>query len=90
MPRRQEPTKDAAICEKPRGAESGLWSGGVRMGKPTNRNGLVLLVEHIDQVEGTRGTETSKYPEEEKESTIPPVVASEKGRAQTDTLSPRA
>jgi hypothetical protein len=53
------------------------------MGKPTSRNGLVLLVEHIDQVEGTRGTETSKYPEEEKESSIPLVVASEKGRAQT-------
>ena len=31
----------------------------------------------------TRGTETSKYPEEEKEKSIPPVAASEEGRAQT-------
>ena len=33
--------------------------------------------------EGTRGTETSKYPEEEKETSIPGVAASETGRAQT-------
>ena len=32
---------------------------------------------------GTRGTETSKYPEEKKTIVIPRVVASEIGRAQT-------
>ena len=32
---------------------------------------------------GTRGTETSNYPEEKKVNTIPKVVASEIGRAQT-------
>ena len=32
---------------------------------------------------GTRGTETSKYPEEKKVNTIPKVVASEIGGAQT-------
>ena len=31
----------------------------------------------------TRRTETSKYPQEKKIIMIPPVVASEKGRAQT-------
>ena len=36
--------------------------------------------------EGTRGTETSKYPEEKKENSIPLVVASEEGRGQTDSL----
>ena len=71
MPRRQEPKKDVAICEKPRGAESRLRSGDVRMGQPTSRNGLVLPDEHIVWVEGTWGTETSKYPEENKESSIP-------------------
>ena len=35
------------------------------------------------KVRRTRGTETSKYPEEEKVKTIPQVVASERGRAQT-------
>ena len=34
-------------------------------------------------VRGTRGTETSKYPEEEKSTEIPQVVASERGRGQT-------
>ena len=32
---------------------------------------------------GTRGTETSKYPEEKKETSIPQVAASERGGAQT-------
>ena len=32
---------------------------------------------------GTRGTETSHYPEEKKVKTIPKVVASEIGGAQT-------
>ena len=31
----------------------------------------------------TRGTETSQYPEEEKETSIPKVAASEMGKAQT-------
>jgi hypothetical protein len=34
-------------------------------------------------VKPTRRTETSKYPQEKKIIMIPPVVASEKGRAQT-------
>jgi hypothetical protein len=46
-------------------------------------NDQSLLSEHIGQREGTRGTERSKYPEEKKESSIPQVAASEKGRAQT-------
>ena len=36
--------------------------------------------------EQTRGTETSKYPEEEKTIVIPQVVASERGIAQTSML----
>ena len=39
--------------------------------------------EHIGGGEATRGTETSKYPEEEKSTEIPPVAASERGRGQT-------
>ena len=34
-------------------------------------------------MEGTRGTETSKYPEEKKETSISKVAASEMERAQT-------
>ena len=40
-------------------------------------------------MEGTRGTETSKYPEEEKERSIPIVAASEEGIAQTEEHAPR-
>ena len=43
----------------------------VRMGKPSTRHGVLLLPEHIGQREGTRGTETSKYPEERKVKTTP-------------------
>ena len=39
--------------------------------------------------EGTRGSETSKYPEEKKENSIPLVVASEEGRGQTASLRTR-
>ena len=35
---------------------------------------------------GTRGSETSKYPEEKKENSISLVVASEEGRGQTRGL----
>ena len=55
----------------------------VRMGKPGGGNAPSLPVEHIGRIEGTRGTETSHYPQEEKETSIPVVAASEVGRAQT-------
>ena len=57
------------------------------MGEPTGRNGPVPLPEPIGQEEGTRGTETSKYPQEKKERSIPLVAASEAGRAQTIYLT---
>ena len=40
------------------------------MGKPGGSNVPSLLDESIVQGEGTRGTETSKYPEEKKETSI--------------------
>jgi hypothetical protein len=57
-----------------------------------NRAGMVmresikqgsLLAEYIGQVELTRRTETSQYPEEQKATAIPRVVASEMGAACT-------
>ena len=39
--------------------------------------------ECIGGCERTQGTETSKYLQEQKEKSIPSVVASERGRAQT-------
>ena len=53
------------------------------MGEPTNFKRLVSRNEYIVTWRVTRGTETSKYPEEKKEKSISLVVASEEERAQT-------
>ena len=44
------------------------------------------MVNKIAIEKVTRGTETSKYPEEEKETSISQVAASERERGQTDNL----
>ena len=49
------------------------------MGEPGGGHSPPPHAEHIGMVEATRGTETSKYPEEEKSNEIPLVVASERG-----------
>ena len=41
------------------------------MGKPTTRNGVVSISEFIGYEKADSGTETSKYPEEEKANAIP-------------------
>ncbi|KNZ68153.1 hypothetical protein Tfer_3319 [Thermincola ferriacetica] len=41
------------------------------MGEPTVRNGAVSIREFIAYGGHTRGTETSKYPEEKKANAIP-------------------
>ena len=51
------------------------------MGKPGDSNMSSWPSEHIGRAKGTRGTETSKYPEEKKSSEILLVAASERGRA---------
>jgi hypothetical protein len=53
------------------------------MGKPGTRHGVSLRSEHIGPGEGTRGIETSQYPEERKATATPLVAASEEGRGQT-------
>ena len=49
------------------------------MGEPSARDGVLPASEFIGCVEGTRGSETSQYPQEEKTIVIPVVVASEPG-----------
>ena len=49
------------------------------MGKPTAS--AVSIPEYIGYGGDTRGTETSKYPEEKKSTEIPLVAASERGLA---------
>jgi hypothetical protein len=58
-----------------------LWSEDFRMGKPRQALWVTwwLPPEYIGRVEGTGGSETSQYPQEEKTIVIPLVVASEPG-----------
>ena len=54
-------------------------------------NGATHYIEDIVSARRqTRGTETSKYPEEEKTKVIPIVAASEIGLAQTVVVSATA
>ena len=56
------------------------------MGEPVRGKARTPADESIVCQEGTRGTETSKYPEEKKEKSIPVVAASEEGRGHTRGL----
>jgi len=54
------------------------------MGKPIQGHAWISPAEYIGGGRLTRGTDTSKYPKEEKSTEIPLVAASERGIAQTD------
>ena len=56
------------------------------MGEPGWENPSHPQMNKIVCEEGTRGTETSKYPEEKKETSILLVAASEARRGQTERL----
>ena len=79
MPWHPEPKKDVASCDKPRGGANGLRSADLRMGQPARGHARARPPERIGRDGATGGTETSKYPEEEKSNEIPQVVASERG-----------
>ena len=83
MPWHWEAMKDVVSCEKLRGTASKCRSVDVRMGKPGWSNVQSSISEFIAYRRGTRGTETSKYPKEEKTKVISRVVASEMETAQT-------
>ena len=59
------------------------------MGRPGGSDVPSPANESIVCEEGTRGTETSKYPEEKKETSISKVAASEMERAQTGVRAHR-
>ena len=82
MPRYQEPTKDVISCEKLRGGANIHQSVDIRMRELIwRKEAIYLCVSKVAHKRGTWGTETSKYPQEKKENSIPKVVASEIGRA---------
>ena len=79
MPWHREPMKDVGACDKPWGVGNQAVIRGVRMGKPSWSHVQLPAPEYIGCVEGTWGSETSQYPQEEKTIVIPRVVASEIG-----------
>ena len=71
MPWRLKPMKDVGGCEKQRGAAYQALIRGYPNGEPHRHLLAVLRSEYIGPVEGTRGIETSQYPEEEKATATP-------------------
>ena len=68
MPWHLEPKKDVVICDKPRGVDKravirGFPNGETQQGRVRT---LLLPPEYIGRGEGTWGSETSQYPQEEK------------------------
>ena len=70
MPWSRMAKKDATTCDKPGGAGREPGSRDFRMGEPDERTLVTARGTH-SRAEATRGTETSKYPEEKKERSIP-------------------
>ena len=82
MPWHRKSTKGAASRDRPGGGANGPRSRDSRMGEPSRRHGR-LPRGRPSHAGTTGGTETSKYPEEEKSTEIARVAASESARAQT-------
>ena len=67
MPWHEQAMKDVVICDKLRVGENSRRSVDFRMGQPTPSHvGVSRVIGRL-----TWGTETSKYPEEEKTIVIP-------------------
>ena len=73
-------------CDKLRAGANNRQSADFRMRELSCSNVQLSASESIACEKATRGTETSKYPEEEKETSISQVAASERERAQTSSL----
>ena len=54
MPRRILPMKDVEDCDKLRVAVNKLWSGDLRMGKPSMGNAMLSITEYIGYVNGNQ------------------------------------
>jgi len=77
MPRLLEAKKDVTSCEKPGLGANNRMTPGYPNGATHRVSGILVTRRQ------TRGTETSKYPEEKKTKVIAQVVASERAKAQT-------
>ena len=71
--------KDVVVCDKPWRADKLALTQGFPNGETHPLAGTLNWIHRLG--ERTRGTETSKYPEEKKSTEIPSVAASERGTA---------
>src|SRR4051812_40234582 len=77
----REATKDVVACDKLREAGKRALIRRFLNGETRPAKSRSLPAECIGRAERTRGTETSQYPEEQKETSIPSVAASESGNS---------
>ena len=68
-------------AKRDRGVACKRRAGRTRMGQPAIVRAVASAAECIGCARGTGGTETSQYPEEQKSTERPGVVASETGRS---------
>ncbi len=66
MPWYEKSMKDATTCDMLRIGGNNLRPADLRMGQPAQSNVWASASEYIGCKKTTRGTETSKYPVEEK------------------------
>ena len=84
MPWQSEAMKDVVACEKSRGAGKRALIREYPNGETHRFGGIRTPIHKVRR--RTRGTETSKYPEEQKSTEIPSVAASERGAALKPTV----
>ena len=83
MPWQRQAMKDVASCDKLRGAAHRRYIRRSPNGETLLSNPQEWPAEYIGGHKRTQGSEPSQYLEEKKETSIPIVVASELGTAQT-------
>ena len=83
MPWCQRPKKGVVRLRKASVSRLTDLTGDARIGEPIPMKIGIPLAEHIRLGVVSGGTETSKYPEENKSTEIPQVAVSERGTAQT-------
>ena len=81
MPWRQEAMKGVVSCDKLSGSRKQASIRRFPNGATQQGYTCYSPAEYIGRGKRTRGTETSKYPQEKKSNEIPLVVASERGSA---------
>ena len=71
MPWHWEPKKDVVSCEKPWVGANNRQTMDIRMRERACGNAQASYGESIAIEKATRGSETSEYPQEKKETSIP-------------------